>query len=184
MNEILKEMKAKMESAVEAVRREFAAIHTGRATPLLLEKIKVDYYGTPTPLNQIAGISTPDPHLILVQPWDKMVIKDVEKAILQADIGLTPNNDGNVVKIPVPQLSDERREELITVVRRRAEEGRVSVRGMRREYRELIKKREKASGFTEDESRRIQEEAQKITDQYIGEVDKVLEGKEKELREV
>ncbi len=180
---LLKDIKHRMEKAVEHVKHEMATIRTGRATPALVEDIKVDYYGTPTPLKQLATISVPDPRLIVIEPWDKTAIKEIEKAIQKSPLGLNPQNDGRVIKIPIPPLSEERRIELTKVVRKKAEEGRIAIRNLRREALEEYKKQEKEGTITEDDYYRMQKEVQHITEEYIKKVDEILEHKEKEILE-
>ena len=182
--EILKVVEEKMEKAISVSSHEMAMVRTGRASPALVENIKVDSYGTLTPLNQLASISVPEPRLIVIQPWDKSIISSIEKVILKSDLELSPVVSGNIIRIPFPQLSEERRKELVKVVHKMAEECRVSVRGLRRDAREELKSLEKDGKISEDDSRRAQEEMQKITDRYIEEVDKVLSAKEKEILEI
>nr|MBO2483518.1 ribosome recycling factor [Bacillota bacterium] len=184
IEEVLKNAEERMKGAVAAARRDFAAIRTGRASAALLDRIVVDYYGTPTPLNQLATISAPEPRLLTVQPWDRSQIPAIEKAILQSDLGLTPNTDGAIIRIVVPQLTEERRKELVKIVRKEAEEKRVAVRNARRDANEEIKRLEKEKQISEDESRRAQEKVQELTDRYIREIDQLLEAKEKEIMEV
>lgn len=174
----------KMQRAVEAMERDFAAIRTGRASTALVERISVDYYGTPTPLNQLAGISVPDPHLIVIQPWDRSVLSTIEKAITKSDIGLVPNVDGTVVRLNVPPLTEERRREMVKQVRKRAEEARVEVRHHRREAADLLKKALRESDISEDEERRELEGLQKVHDRFIELVDARGERKEAEVMEV
>lgn len=184
VDEVLSEVEEKMQAAVAAARREFAAIRTGRAHTGLLDRVQVDYYGTPTPLNQLATISVPEPRLLTIQPWDKSQVQAIEKAILQADLGLTPTNDGSVIRLAIPQLTEERRKELVRVVRKEAEEKRVAIRNLRRDANEDLKLLEKEKEISEDEGRRAQEKVQALTDRYIAEVDRLLEAKEKEIMEV
>lgn len=184
MDEIYLEFEEKVQKTVEALQREFATLRAGRATPALVEDLEVDYYGTPTPLYQLAGISAPEARLIVIQPWDKNSVKDIEKAILKSDLGLNPNNDGNVIRLTIPELTEERRKELSKFIRKKAEESRVAVRNLRREFNDRIKKMEKDGDISEDLSFGAQEEIQKITDNYISEIDKTLEAKEKEIMEV
>jgi ribosome recycling factor len=172
-----------MQKAVEATRREFSAIRTGRATPALLERITVEYYGVPTPIPQLATISVPEPRLLVVQPWDKRIIKDVERAILKSDLGLVPSSDGTVIRIPIPPLTEERRKELVRVARKHAEDGRVAIRNIRREAKEMIENLEDEGEISEDEARRALEELQKLTDQHIQEIERHLSKKEQEILE-
>ncbi len=173
-----------MQAVIAATRRDFAAVRTGRANPALLERVMVDYYGTPTPIQQLATISTPEPRLLTIQPWDRQMVKAIEKAIQQSDLGLTPNSDGQVIRIVLPQLTEERRKELVRLVRKEAEEKRVAIRNIRRDANEALKKLEKDGLLSEDEVRRAQGEIQTLTDHYIREVDHLLEAKEKEIMEV
>jgi ribosome recycling factor len=174
----------KMQRAVEALDRELASIRTGRASSSLVERIVVDYYGTQTPLNQIAGISTPDSHLILIQPWDRSVLSAIERAITKSDIGLTPNVDGQVVRLNVPPLTEERRRDMVKQVRKRAEEARVEVRHHRREAADALKKATRDGDLSEDEERRELDALQKLTDRWIEQVDQRTERKEAEVMEV
>jgi ribosome recycling factor len=174
----------KMQRAVEAMERDFHAIRTGRATSALVERVVVDYYGTPTPINQLAGISVPDAHLIVIQPWDRSVLSAIEKAITRSDIGLVPNVDGTVVRLNVPPLTEERRHELVKQVRRRAEDARVEVRNHRREAADQLKKALRDGDLSEDEERRDLEALQKLTDRYIEGIEARAERKEAEILEV
>jgi ribosome recycling factor len=174
----------KMQRAVEAMERDFAGIRTGRASAALVDRILVEYYGTPTPLNQIAGISTPDAHLIVIQPWDRSVLSAIERAITKSDIGLTPNVDGTVVRLSVPPLTEERRREMVKQVRRRAEEARVEVRNHRREVADHLKKELREGTLSEDEERRELEGLQRLTDRHVDAVDQRAERKEAEVMEV
>jgi len=184
MDEILESADSKMKKCLEALKKEFGSVRAGRAMPSLLDKISLNYYNTPTPLNQLANISVPEARLLVIQPWDKSLVSDVEKAILKSDLGLTPNSDGNVIRLSIPQLTEERRKELVKVVRKKAEESRVAVRNVRREANDLLKAEEKGSRITEDELRISQEEINDITKNNIEEIDKILEAKEKEIMEV
>jgi ribosome recycling factor len=184
MDEILETTDSKMKKCLEALKKEFGSVRAGRAMPSLLDKISLNYYNTPTPLNQLANISVPEARLLVIQPWDKSLVADVEKAILKSDLGLTPNSDGSVIRLSIPQLTEERRKELVKVVRKKAEESKVAVRNIRREANDLLKVEEKASRITEDELRISQEEVNDITKNNIEEVDKILEAKEKEIMEV
>lgn len=179
----LQSTRERMEKSVQHTRDEMVHIRTGKATPVLLDGIKVDYYGSNTPLKQLANIAAPEARLLVVHPFDKNTIGLIEKAILGSDIGLTPQNDGRVIRLPIPILTAERREELIKVVRRIAEEGRVSIRNTRRDSNEQIKKSEKSSDISEDESRRLMEQIQKETDKQISEIDNLLKVREEEIRE-
>jgi ribosome recycling factor len=174
----------RMEKVINAFQRELATLRAGRATPALLDRIEVDYYGTVTPLNQLAGVSAPESRLLVIQPWDKQSLGDIEKAILKSDLGLTPTSDGNIIRLAIPQLTEERRKELVKLVRKKAEEGKVSIRNIRRDANEEIKQLEKSSDITEDERRRAQDKIQEITDKKIVEIDEVTTAKEKEMMEV
>lgn len=174
----------KMKKALEVLKKELATLRAGRATPALLDKITVDYYGTPMPVNQVATVSVPEPRLIVIQPWEKNMLAVIEKAIQKSDLGLTPTNDGTVVRLVIPQLTQQRRAELVKVVHKKAEEGRVAIRNLRRDANEIIKKMEKEKSISEDEAEKAQEDIQKLTDKYIKEVDRVAAQKEKEIMEV
>jgi ribosome recycling factor len=181
--EVLHATEEKMKKAVEFVNREFSEIRTGRASPHLVEGLHVEYYGTPTLLKQLASISVPDPHLIVIQPWDVTAIAEVEKTILKSNIGITPMNDGKVIRLSVPQLSKERRQELAKVVHKIAEEGRISLRTIRRESKEHLEKLEKDKAISEDDKFKSVEELQKLVDKYIVKIDDTLKTKEKEVLE-
>jgi len=181
---LLQEAEEKMKQAVQAARRDLAAIRTGRANPSLLERVEVDYYGTLLPINQLASISVPEPRLLVIQPWDKNAVKMIEKAILKSDLGLTPTTDGNVLRIQLPPLTEERRKELARLARKEAEDKRVAVRNVRRDVNDAIKKLEKDGQLSEDECRRAQSQVQELTDRYIKEIDDLLAAKEKEILEV
>ncbi|MCF7936934.1 MAG: ribosome recycling factor [Synergistales bacterium] len=179
----MKDLKDKMDKAVEHLRSEMAGVRTGRAHPALVEDIKVDYYGAPTPLKQLANISIPEARQILVSPWDPSAIKNVEKAILASPLGVTPQNDGEAIRINLPELTQERRKELTKVVRQYAEETKVAVRNLRREGNDLYKKMEKDSTISEDQMHDYLEEIQEVTDGYIEKIDEVLKDKEQEIME-
>ncbi len=181
---LLKESDVKMKKAEEITLQELSRIRGGRAQTGIVEGIKVDYYGTPTPLKQLAGITTPDPRTIAIQPWDPSAISEIEKAILKAELGMTPQNDGKLVRLNIPALTKERREEMAKLARKVAEEGRVSIRAIRRDENETVKKVEKEGAITEDESRKAQEQIQKLTDRFIEEIDKHLRQKESEIQQV
>lgn len=183
-HEALVAIEPKMQRAIEALEREFAGIRTGRASTGLVERLTVDYYGTQTPLNQIAGISTPDAHLIVIQPWDRSVLGAIEKAITKSDIGLVPNVDGTVVRLNVPPLTEERRRDMVKQVRKRAEEARVEIRHHRREAADALKKAMRDGDLSEDEERRELDALQKLTDRYVEMVDARTERKEAEVMEV
>ena len=183
-HEALTAIEPKMQRAVDAMEREFAGIRTGRASTALVERIVVDYYGAQTPLNQLAGISTPDAHLIVIQPWDRSVLSAIEKAITKSDIGLVPNVDGTVVRLNVPPLTEERRREMVKQVRRRTEDARVEVRNHRREAADHLKKALRDGDLSEDEERRELENLQKLTDRFIDAIDSRADRKEAEILEV
>jgi ribosome recycling factor len=181
---VLREAEDKMQKAVSVNREELASIRSGRATPALLNRITVDYYGTQTPLNQIANLSVPEPRLLVIAPYDPNSISAIEKAILASDLGITPNNDGQVIRLAFPQLTEERRKEMIKLAHVRAEEGRVSVRGVRRHAKQELERMKKDHTLSEDEERGAEAQLQKITDKYVAEVDENLKRKEAELSEV
>jgi ribosome recycling factor len=182
--EVISSTKDKMDKAIEHIRREFSTIRTGRASASLVEGLTVDYYGSAVPLNQIANISVPEARLLMLTPYDKGALGTIEKAVLKSDLGLTPNNDGRVIRIPIPELTEERRKNLVKVVRRLAEDTRVSIRNIRRESNDQLKKSEKASEISEDESHRTMDDVQKVTDEYISKIDEILKAKEDEIMEV
>jgi ribosome recycling factor len=173
-----------MHHAETALTHELAAIRTGRASPALLDRIRVDYYGTPTPVPQLAAVSTPEPRLLVIQPWDKNVLGPIEKAILKSDLGLTPTNDGKLIRLAIPTLTEERRKDLVKMIRRRLEESRVAIRNCRRDAVDELKKVEREKKISEDESRRGQERVQKETDRLIADVDRLGQRKEQEVLEV
>ncbi|EEG76759.1 ribosome recycling factor [Dethiobacter alkaliphilus] len=174
----------RMEKAVSALKRDLATLRAGRATPSLLDKIVVDYYGSSMPINQLANVSTPEPRLLVIQPWDKNAVAEVERAILKSDLGLTPVSDGSIIRLAIPQLTEERRKELVKVSKKKAEDGRVSIRNIRRDANEDLKRLEKDNEITEDELHKAQDDIQKLTDKFIAEADSVLDAKEKEIMEV
>jgi ribosome recycling factor len=184
IDDLLKDATERMHKAVDAIRREFATVRTGRASPHILDRIQVDYYGAQTPLNQLAQVSATEARLLTITPYDKSSIKAIEKAILESDVGLTPSNDGNVVRLTLPELTEERRKDLVKVVHGIAEEGRVSIRHIRREVMHDLKELKSAGEVGEDEERRAESELQKLTDAQIGEIDSFLSGKEEEILEV
>lgn len=183
-DEVLKDAEAKMKKAVSVNQEELASIRSGRASPTLLHRVTVDYYGTQVPLNQIANVSVPEPRLMVIAPYDTSQIGAIEKAILGSDLGITPNNDGQVIRLAFPQLTEDRRKELIKVAHVRAEEGRVAVRGVRRHAKQDLERMKKDHKLSEDEERGAEGQLQKITDRYVAEVDANLKRKEAELSEV
>ena len=184
MDDVLLETEEKMEKAVANLNERLKSIRAGRANPAILNKVKVDYYGTPTPINQMAGISVPEARLIVIQPWDMSVLKDIEKAILTSDIGINPNNDGKVIRLAFPELNEERRKELVKEIRKTAEEAKVAIRSIRRDGIDAARQAQKNSEITEDESKVAETEIQKITDKSIEEIDKILANKENEIMSV
>jgi len=180
----LRNIEEKMRTSIEVLKRELSTIRTGRATPALIEHIKVEYAGVPTPLNQIAGISVPEARLLIVQPWDRNSLHDIEKAIQQSDLGLNPNSDGNVIRLNIPPLSEERRRELIKVGRRKIEERRIVIRNLRREAMEGLKGLEKNKDVSQDEHKRALDQLQKLTDYFIADAEQIGQDKEVELMEV
>lgn len=184
IKEIYSSHEERMKKVLEALRRELSTLRAGRATPALLDKITVDYYGTPTPISQVANISVPEPRLITIQAWEKTMIAHIEKAILKSDLGLTPNSDGVVIRLNIPQLTQDRRIELVKVVHKKTEDSRIGVRNLRREANDTVKKLEKDKSISEDEAKKAQEDMQKLTDKYIKEVDSIMSAKEKEILEV
>lgn len=183
-NDIVKQMRAKMEKTLEATKKEFQNLRTGRASTVLVENILVDYYGVSTPLKQMAALSTPDAKTIAITPWDTTGLAEIEKALLKSELGLTPINDGKLIRIQIPQLTEERRADLSKLIKKIAEEGRVAVRASRHEYIELIKKGEKAKEISEDESRSVQKDIQKVTDEFTAKIDEALKHKEAELHHI
>ncbi|HEY4430609.1 ribosome recycling factor [Paenibacillus etheri] len=180
---VKKNAEERMDKAILSLKRDLATLRAGRATTSLLDRIQVEYYGSPTPINQLANISTPDTRTLLIQPWDKTSMSDIERAIMKSDIGLTPANDGTIIRLSIPPLTEERRTDLVKLTKKFGEEAKVAIRNIRRDANDDIKKMEK-NGISEDESRGHQEDIQKTTDKFIAEVDKVLVSKEKEIMEV
>ncbi|MCL2337725.1 MAG: ribosome recycling factor [Firmicutes bacterium] len=183
-NPLLAEIEGNMKKTVEVVSKEFGSLRAGRAAPSLLDKIMVNYYGTPTPISQMANISAPEARLLVIQPWDKTAMPEIEKAIMKSDLGITPMNDGNLIRLSIPQLTKERRAELVKVVKKKTEEGRVAIRNLRRDANDQLKTQQKNSEISEDEQHRLQDEVQKLTDKYIKEIEELLSIKEKEIMTV
>ena len=177
-------LKEKMEKTINVYSEKLAEVRAGRANPAILNKIKIDYYGTPTPINQVAGISVPEARLIVIQPWDASVLKEIEKSILASDIGINPNNDGKVIRLAFPELNEERRKELVKDIKKMAEDAKVAIRSIRREGIDEAKTEQKEGTLTEDELKNAENEIQKMTDKNIEEIDKILETKEKEVMSV
>jgi ribosome recycling factor len=184
VNEVYKSLEDKMKNTARAFHTDLSTIRTGHATPALVEHVKVDYAGVPTPLIQLAGISAPEARLLVINPWDKSSIHAIEKGILKSELGLNPSNDGNIIRLAIPPLSEERRKELIKVVSRKVEERRVSLRNMRHEALDILKTLEKDKKISQDDNKRAQNQVQKITDTFIAEIEKLGRDKEKELLEV
>jgi ribosome recycling factor len=174
----------RMNRAVEILQRDYANIRTGRATPALLDRVQVDYYGTPTPINNLATVSVPEPRMMVIQPWDRTTIGSIEKAIQKSDLGLNPSSDGTVIRLVLPQLTQDRRKELVKQVHKRAEEGKVAIRNIRREAQDDLKKQEREHAISEDELKRSTDRLQKMTDSHIGQIDEVAKRKEQEVMEV
>lgn len=182
--QIIDSTKERMIKAIQAYKRELASIRAGKANASLLDRITVDYYGAPTPINQLAGVSVPEARLLVIQPYDKSVLGEIEKAILKSDIGLTPSNDGSLIRLSIPQLTEERRKELVKVVKKESEEAKVAIRNIRRDGNDDLKKLEKSGEITEDDLRGFSEDIQKLTDDHIAQVDSITKDKEKEILEV
>ncbi len=180
----LSSIEEKMKKSVSVFTEQLAEVRAGRANPAILNKINISYYGVPTPINQVAGISVPEARLIVIQPWDTSILKEIEKAILASDIGINPNNDGKVIRLNFPELTEERRKDLVKEIRKTAEEARIAVRNSRRDGMDMVKDLNKKSEITEDELRTDEDKIQKLTDKYVDEIDKILENKEKEIMTV
>ena len=184
LKDLMLEQEQRMDKSIESLKHEFASIRTGRASVALLDKIMVDYYGSPTPINQVANISVPEPRMILVAPWDKSMIGAIEKAILQSDLGLNPGNDGSAIRLTIPQLTEERRKEIVKIVHKKAEDAKVAVRNIRRDANDVLKKEEKAKTITEDDVKDGLDQIQKLTDKKIKQIDDLKAVKEKDVLEV
>ncbi len=182
--EVINNTEERMQKAIHSLKKDLTTIRTGRANSSLLDKISVDYYGVQTPLNQMANISTPDARTLSIQPWDKSIINEIEKTILKSDLGLTPANDGTVIRLNIPMLTEERRKELTKVVKRMGEDSKVAIRNIRRDVNVELKKLEKDKELSEDEARRTHDDIQKITDKYIADIDEIANQKENEIMEV
>jgi len=180
----LQKAKERMEHALESLRREFGGVRTGKASPQLLDAIRVEAYGSRVPLNQVGTVSAPEPRMLTVQPWDRGLVKDIERALRESDLGLNPSNDGQLIRIPIPPLTEERRREYVRLLHKLAEEGRVAVRQARKDANDEVKARQKKEGLSEDDIRREEKEVQKLTDQYIAKVEEMLKHKEAEVMEV
>lgn len=184
IDEILMSAEERMEKAITALKENFMGVRTGRANAMVLDRIKVDYYGVPTPVNQMAGVKTPEAHLLVIEPWDKGMLRAIEHAILESDLGVTPNNDGSVIRLPFPSLTEERRRDLVKQCKTYAEEARVAVRAARRDANTAIEREKKEGEISEDDAKRAETEIQKLTDKYIAEVDVVFKKKEDEVMEI
>jgi ribosome recycling factor len=184
LGQIESEAEGKMKKTLENFRKELATMRTGRATPALLERITVEYYGSPMPINQVATVSVPEPQLLVIQPWDRSMISVIEKAILKSDLGLNPSSDGTVLRLPIPSLTEERRRELSKMIRKKAEETKIAIRNIRREANDELKRFEKEKSISEDETKRRQEDIQKLTDKFVDDIDDVTEVKEKEIMSI
>ena len=177
-------IKEKMEKSINVYNEKLSEVRAGRANPAILNKVKIDYYGTPTPINQVAGVSVPEARLIVIQPWDLSVLKEIEKAILASDIGINPNNDGKVIRLAFPELTEERRKDLVKDIKKMAEEAKIAIRAIRRDGIEEAKAEQKEGNITEDELKQAENEIQKLTDKSVEEIDKILENKEKGVMSV
>lgn len=182
--QIIKECEAKMQKAISALEKELVKVRTGRASLALLDDIRVDYYGTPSPLNQVATLSVPESRLIVIQPWDHSLIGSIEKAILKSELGMTPANDGKVIRITIPRLTEERRKELVKLVKKMGENSKIGVRNIRRETIETLRTREKEKEISEDDLHHLQDQVQETTDTFVGQIDEVIAEKEKEIMEI
>lgn len=181
MDSRIEQFEVKMEKSLDSLIEEFTAIRAGRANPRILDKLKVDYYGTPSGIQSVANVSVPEARVIMIQPWESSLIKEIEKAILVSDLGLTPSNDGKVIRLVFPELTEERRKELVKDVKKKAEAAKVAIRNIRRDANDAIKKLSKANEISEDEVKSLEDQVQKITDKYVTEVDKAMEAKSKEV---
>lgn len=184
MNERVKPFEDKMNKTLEVLKEEYASVRAGRANPHLLDKLRVDYYGTPSPIQSVANISVPEARVIQIQPWEAKMIKEIEKAILASDIGITPGNDGKIIRLVFPELTEDRRKELVKDIKKKAEAAKVAVRNVRRDANDAIKKAAKASEVSEDEQKQIEDEIQKITDKFVTEIDKATDAKTNEIMTV
>lgn len=184
MNDLFQQTESKMKKTVDLLIKDYTALRAGRATPALLEKVFADYYGTPTPIHQMATISVPESRLLVIQPWDRNMVPQIEKAILKSDLGITPVSDGNVIRLAVPTLTQEKRKNLVKVVNKKAEEGRIAIRNLRREANEQVKDADKKGEISEDTAKRYLNDIQDLTDNYIQKIDGIAEAKEKEIMEI
>ena len=184
VKDILASHEERMKKSIEALKHEFASLRAGRATPSLLDKVMVNYYGAPTPVNQIAKVSVPEPRMIMIQPWEKSILHDIEVAIMKSDLGLSPNSDGTAIRLSIPALTQERRQELVKTVNKKTEEAKVALRNIRRDAMDKAKAMKKAGELTEDTQKTMEEEVQKLTDKYIKNIDAAVEEKQKEIMSV
>lgn len=184
LDDLLKSTEDRMDKAVQALKRDLTSVRAGRASASMLDKITVEYYGSPMPVNQVASVTSPEPRQLVIAPWDKGMLSEIEKAIQKSDLGLNPSNDGAVIRLIIPQLTEQRRQELVKVVRKMAEESRVAVRNIRRDANDDLKKMEKAGEVSEDDVHRGQDRVQGLTDRFVGEIDKLAVAKEKDVTEV
>ncbi len=182
--QVIASAKEKMTKAIQGYTRELASIRAGRANAALLDRITVDYYGAPTPVNQLAGVSVPEARLLVIQPYDKSILSEIERAILKSDLGLSPSNDGNIIRLSIPQLTEERRKDLVKLVKKESEEGKIAIRNIRRDANDDLKKLEKNGDITEDDLRGYTDDMQKLTDDHINKIDSITKDKEKEILEV
>lgn len=184
IKDMINETDGRMKKTIEHLTQDLATLRAGRANPAMVDRLMVSYYGQATPLNQLANITVPEPRLLVIQPWDKSSIPDIEKAVMKSDLGINPSNDGNVIRLAVPQLTEERRKEIVKIVKKRGEEAKVAIRNIRREQNDFMKAAEKDKVVSEDESKKGMEEVQKITDKYIKDIDSIMAAKEKDIMEV
>lgn len=181
---VIKDMEDRMNKAIANLKRDLSTLRAGRANPAMLDRVMVDYYGSPTPISQLANVSVPEPRMLIIQPWDKTALKEIDRALQQSDLGISPSNDGVVIRMVIPPLTEERRKDLVKLAGKSGEETKVAIRNIRRDANDEIKKLEKAATISEDDSRRHQETVQKTTDKFIAEVDKIVKDKEKDILEV
>lgn len=184
LKEILKQSQDKMEKTISVLKKELGSMKAGKANPAMLDKISVEYYGTQTPINQLANVSSPEPRVLLIQPWDKNSIKDIERAILQSDLGLNPSNDGSVIRLLIPELTEETRKQIVKKVKKTGEESKIAIRSIRREGNDKIKRLKKENEITEDDATNAEDEIQKITDKHIKNIDEIVSNKEKEVMSI
>lgn len=184
MEELLKQLQEKMNKTFESLTHQYTKTRTGRATASILDDIKVNYYGTPTPIKQLGNVNIPEPRMIILQPWDKTTLSEIEKAIYAANLGITPENDGNVIRLPFPSLTEEKRKEIVKGVKKQAEDAKVAVRNIRRDFNEMAKKMKKNSEITEDQEKKLLDDIQKTTDKWIEKIDETAKNKDKEIMDI